>query len=104
MTSWLRRDGADVLVDVRLTPRGGRDAIDGVQVLSDGRMVLAARVRAVPEDGRANAALEALMADAAGVPKSAVAVTSGATSRVKTLRIRGLDEAGAARLATAADA
>ncbi len=84
-----RIDGADLLVDVRLTPRAGRDGIDGVKRLSDGRSVIAARVRAVPEDGKANAALEALIAAAAGVPKSSVRVVSGATARLKTVRLTG---------------
>ncbi|MGA7426797.1 MAG: DUF167 family protein, partial [Rhodoplanes sp.] len=46
-----------LIVTVRLTPRGGSDAIDGVETLADGRAVLKARVRAAPSDGAANAAL-----------------------------------------------
>jgi len=76
-------------VRVRLTPRGGRDAIDGRALLSDGTSVVLARVRAVPEDGRANAALTKLVAAALGVAGSDVAVVAGATSRVKTLAVRG---------------
>ncbi|MGD9923939.1 MAG: DUF167 family protein, partial [Pseudorhodoplanes sp.] len=49
-------------VTIRLTPRGGRDAIDGIETLSDGRPVLKARVRAAPTEGAANAALLSLMA------------------------------------------
>lgn len=94
-----------LMVDVRLTPRGGRDALDGVEQLADGRGVLKARVRAVPEDGKANAALEALIASALGVARSAVTVVHGKTARVKTLAIAGdvrvLADA-AARLAGAA--
>lgn len=88
-----------LLVDVRLTPRGARDAVDGSSALSDGRRVLLARVRAVPEKGAANAALEALMADALGVPRSIVAITSGHTARVKTIRLLGDPAALAARIA-----
>ena len=51
-----------VVVTCRLTPKGGRDAIDGVARLSDGTSVLLARVRSAPEDGRANEALCALLA------------------------------------------
>ncbi|MDQ0471079.1 uncharacterized protein YggU (UPF0235/DUF167 family) [Labrys wisconsinensis] len=76
-------------MDVRLTPRGGRDAVDGVETLADGRRVLAARVRAAPTGGEANAALVALVAKALKLPKSRVAVASGATSRVKSLAIEG---------------
>jgi uncharacterized protein len=83
----IRRDGADILVDVRLTPRGGKDALDGFKALSDGRVVVAARVRVAPEDGKANAAIAALLATVAGVPKSSAAVVGGATARVKTIRL-----------------
>jgi uncharacterized protein YggU (UPF0235/DUF167 family) len=54
---------------VRLTPKGGRDALEGVEAIADGRSILKARVRAAPEKGAANAALEALVAKACGVPK-----------------------------------
>ena len=74
---------------MRLTPKGGRDAIDGVETMSDGKAVLKARVRAVPEDGKANAALVELIAKALRVPRSAVTVVAGQTSRVKTLEIAG---------------
>ena len=74
---------------LRLTPKGGRDAIDGVDTLSDGRKVLKARVRAAPEDGRANAALVELVAKTLQAPRSAVSVVSGHTSRVKKLFIAG---------------
>lgn len=59
-----------------------------------------AKVRAPPEDGKANAELCGLVAEALGVPASSVSVTSGATSRRKTVGVRGLGaEAVAARLA-----
>jgi uncharacterized protein YggU (UPF0235/DUF167 family) len=74
---------------LRLTPRGGRDAIDGIETLSDGRSVLKARVRVAPEDGRANAALVELLAKALAVPKKAVEIRSGETSRVKKLFVAG---------------
>lgn len=84
-----RTAGADLLVCVRLTPRAGRDGFDGLKTLADGRRVVAARVRAVPEDGRANAALELLLAAAAGLPKSAAAVVGGGAARLKTVRLAG---------------
>jgi len=37
-----------IVIAVRLTPKGGRDALDGMARLSDGQMVLKARVRAAP--------------------------------------------------------
>ena len=60
-----------VALTVRLTPRGGRDAIDGIEVLSDGRCVLKVRVRAPASEGEANAELIRLIARALGIaPRS----------------------------------
>ena len=72
---------------VRLTPSGGADRIDGRAQDADGAPLVKARVRAAPEDGKANKALEALLAKALGVPKSQVSVTRGATSRIKTVSV-----------------
>lgn len=72
-----------------MTPRADRDAVDGVRVLSDGSEVLAARVRAVPDKGAANRALEALLAKTFGLPKSAVELRSGHTARIKSVRLEG---------------
>lgn len=80
---------------VRLTPKGGRDRIEGVSE-AQGLACLAARVAAPPVDGAANAALVRLLAKALGVPRSAVSFVSGETSRIKRLRIAG--EAVEARL------
>lgn len=86
-------------VRLRVTPRGGADALEGVAVLSDGRPVLLARVRALPADGAANAAVEALVAAAAGVPKRDVRITAGRTQRTKTVEIDGDGAALAAAVA-----
>jgi len=91
VTVGLRRVGADLLIQVRLTPGADRDRIDGAKMLSDGETVLAARVRAVPEAGKANAAVVALIARELGVPKSRVSVEAGITQRRKVLRITGAD-------------
>lgn len=74
---------------VRLTLRGGRDAIEGIEQRSDGQFVLKARVRAAATEGEANAALVALLARMAGVPPRDVALTGGATARIKRLTIAG---------------
>jgi uncharacterized protein YggU (UPF0235/DUF167 family) len=84
-----RAEADALVVHVRLTPRGGRDQLEGLRTLSDGRAVLQARVRAAPEKGRANVALEELVARALDVPKSAVSVISGSTARVKSVRVAG---------------
>ena len=89
-------DGA--IVTVRLTPKGGRDSIDGVDTLADGTVVLKARVRAAPSEGEANAALCRLLAKALGVPPSRVAVVGGATSRLKRVKATGDAQALAAAL------
>ena len=78
-----------VALDVRLTPKGGRDAIDGVETLSNGRSVLKVRVRAIPQEGEANEALCRLIAKSLGVAPRDVALTGGATSRIKRLTISG---------------
>lgn len=84
-----RAEAGTILLHLRLTPKGGRDAFDGMATGADGKCVLQARVRAVPEDGLANAALIALLAKALGVRKSALALVAGTTSRQKTIRISG---------------
>lgn len=84
---------------VRLTPRGGRDAIEGFAEDEAGRLVLKARVAAPPVEGEANAALVRLLAKALGVPRSAVRIASGGTGRLKILEIDGLDEAEVRRRA-----
>lgn len=80
-------DGIDLAV--RLTPKADRDAVGGGEQAADGRRHLRCRVRAVPEKGKANAALERLLAEAFGVPRGAVSIVVGGTARLKTARIAG---------------
>jgi hypothetical protein len=80
------RDG--VRVRVRAVPGARRDAI-----LEIHGGALRVAVRAAPERGRANAALEALVAGALGLRPAGVAVAAGSTGRDKVLLVRGLDEA-----------
>lgn len=87
MTSPYRLADDHLLLAVRLTPNGGRDALEGVEMTADGQAHLKARVTAVPEKGKANKALVALLSKALKVPKSAVSVVSGETARQKILRI-----------------
>lgn len=87
-TAWAAEAGG-VTLWLRLTPKGGRDALETVETLADGRAVLKARVRAAPENGRANAALIELVAKTLRAPKNAVSIASGETSRVKKLFIAG---------------
>ena len=76
-----------MILRVRLTPNASVDRIDGVEQAADGSAHLKCRVRAIPEKGAANAALEKLLAKALKTPKSAVTVIGGSTARVKTVRI-----------------
>jgi uncharacterized protein (TIGR00251 family) len=87
-----------IIATVRLTPKGGRDSIDGIETLSDGNVVLKARVRAAPHEGAANDALCRLLAKAVGVPPGRVAIVGGATSRIKRVKIVGETRALASAL------
>jgi len=88
MTPWRVVDSGLELA-LRLTPKGGRDQIDGIKEDASGKPVLAVRVSAPPVDGAANKALLKFLAKASGVPKSRIRFISGETSRVKRLMIDG---------------
>jgi uncharacterized protein YggU (UPF0235/DUF167 family) len=83
---------------VRLTPKGGRDAIEGIDQLADGRSVLKARVRAAASEGEANDALVRLLAKALGVAPRDVVLVAGASARIKRLRVVGTPPALVAAL------
>ena len=78
-----------ISVALRVTPRGGRDGIDGIEALANGRMVLKVRVRAIAEGGEANRAVTELFAKALGVSKARVRILSGTTSRLKQIAVDG---------------
>jgi len=78
-----------IALDVRLTPRGARDAIEGIECRADGRTVLKVRVRAAPVEGEANEALRRLIAKALRVAPRQVELAAGAGARFKRLRIVG---------------
>jgi uncharacterized protein YggU (UPF0235/DUF167 family) len=81
------------VIAVRLRPKGGRDAVDGIERMADGRAVVKARVRAAASEGEANAALIDLIARALALPRSRVTLIAGATARIKRLKVAG--DAGA---------
>ena len=87
-----------MILAVRVTPRGGRDAVEGWARDAAGRPVLKVRVAAAAADGQANAAVIALIARALGRPRSRVALIGGQTARIKRIAI---DDLGEAELATA---
>ena len=105
MDPW-RYSTEGISVALRVTPRGGRDDIDGVETLANGRIVVKVRVRAIAEGGEANRAVMELIAKALRVPKAKVRILSGMTSRLKQVAVDGeparLGEA--LRKATAGDA
>ncbi len=88
MDPW-RYSTEGVSVALRVTPRGGRDDIDGIETLANGRTVLKVRVRAIAEGGEANRAVTELLAKALGVPRAKVRLLSGVTSRLKQVAIDG---------------
>jgi uncharacterized protein len=88
MDPW-RYSTEGISVALRVTPRGGRDDIDGVETLANGRTVVRVRVRAIADGGEANRAVTELMAKALGVPKAKVRILSGTTSRLKQIAVDG---------------
>lgn len=78
---------------VRVTPRGGREAVEGWTRDGDGRPLLKVRVAAAAADGAANAAVIAVLARALGRPKSSLRIVRGATARVKQIELDDLREA-----------
>jgi uncharacterized protein (TIGR00251 family) len=88
MDAW-RYSTQGINVALRVTPRGGRDEIDGLETLPNGRTVVKMRVRAIAEAGEANRAVVELLAKALGVPRARVRVLSGTTSRLKQIAVDG---------------
>jgi uncharacterized protein (TIGR00251 family) len=88
MDAW-RYSTQGISVALRVTPRGGRDEIDGLETLANGRTVVKVRVRAVADGGEANRAVTELLAKALGVPKAKVRILSGTTSRLKQIAVDG---------------
>lgn len=85
---WRRIEGG-VSLTVRLTPKSSRECIEGLRTDDAGATQLAARVRAAPDKGAANAALERLVAGWLGAAPSTVTITAGHTSRIKTVAVAG---------------
>ncbi len=84
---------------VRATPRGGRDGVEGVEALADGRLVVRVRVRAAPEGGAATEAVRRTLGAWLRVPAAAVVLRAGASARAKTFTVHGDPEALGARIA-----
>jgi len=91
-----------LVVAVRLTPGAGRGEIGGLVRHGD-KTVLAVRVTAAPEKGRANAALIALLARRLSLPKSSLSLAGGGRTRDKRIVIGGDADAVRARIAALID-
>lgn len=91
------RAGA-VRVDVHVQPRASSSGLACLHGTA-----LKVRLQAPPVEGAANAALVELLADILGVPRRAVRVIAGSTSRAKTVEIEGTTEAAVRGLTTQAD-
>jgi hypothetical protein len=87
-----------LMLAVRLTPKGGRDAVETVERMADGRSVLKVRVRAAASEGGANAALVKLIARTLDVAARDVSLVAGATARLKRVKVGGSGAALAATL------
>lgn len=92
----IRETAAGIVVDVRVIPRAKRTAADGVR---EGALLV--RVAAPPVDNAANAALVQFLSDALGVPRRAITIAAGATSRVKRVAIAGVTAAALEPLVSA---
>jgi uncharacterized protein (TIGR00251 family) len=88
MDAW-RYSTQGISVALRVTPRGGRDGVDGIETLANGRSVVKVRVRAIAEGGEANRAVTELLAQVLGVPKAKVRILSGMMSRLKQVAVDG---------------
>lgn len=93
MTTALRRTGAGLFLDVRATPKAARDEIAGLVTTADGKARMSVRVTSVPDKGKANAAIIAIMARTMRVAKSTFRQTAGATDRNKTFHITAHEDA-----------
>jgi hypothetical protein len=99
---FVRPTETGLVLHLRVTPNAGRDAIEGAETRDDGSVVLRMRVQAVPDKGKANAAVIALMAKALGVPKSSISLVGGETSRFKSVLLTGPADDLVPRLASLA--
>lgn len=95
---YFRTEKTGVTLFVRLTPRSAKDAIEGVEAADDGRVHLKARVRAVPEGGKANEALVKLLSKWLDIAPRNITIVAGAASRLKQLKLSGDSESLSDRL------
>lgn len=88
MSSYFRNEADGFVLFVRLMPKSAKDVIEGVEATDGGRQHIKARVRAVPEDGKANAALIKLLGRWLDVAPRDITIVAGATSRLKQIKVQ----------------
>jgi uncharacterized protein len=93
-TEWLRPSGGRLLVDVKVIPGAAKSQVAGIR---DGALLV--RIAAPPEKGKANEELRACLARALGIPKSAIELVAGASSRRKRVSVPAEVESALAELA-----
>lgn len=76
-------------VAIRLTPNARNTGFGGLMDVADNKTALKVSINAVPEDGKANKELIAFLAKSWKLPKSALSILSGHTSRLKIILIEG---------------
>lgn len=89
MAGAFKKTEKGLLINIRLIPNARVDQIVGLEKDASGKPHFKVKVRAVPEKGKANKALEEFLAKSLGLPKSSFEVISGHTSRAKTVLIAG---------------
>ena len=85
----LRPHARGITIAIKLTPKAKREEISGLMPGENGTTLLKVSVTAPPEDGKANKALIALLSKEWGLPKSALSLLTGETSRQKVILIEG---------------
>ena len=85
---WRERDDG-ISLDLRVTPGARQAGIRGVQDVGEGRVALAVAVRAKAQDGKANKAVIALIANAIGIAPARISLLTGASARLKSLHLAG---------------
>jgi uncharacterized protein (TIGR00251 family) len=93
------RDG--ILLDVRATPKSAACRLAGIHTAADGTVSPAVKVTAVPDKGKANGAVIAVLAEAFDLPKSSLSIAAGKIGRQKTVHISGSPDGLAAKIETA---
>lgn len=101
MTAWRLVEGG-VKLALKVTPRASRETVEGLADIGGGKMALLVRVRAAPSEGEANKAVLKLLAQTLDLPPRSASLSSGASARLKQVRLEGPAELIVARLETLA--